>query len=227
MKVSGKSRENSPPRKDLIPAGRPGGTTGGLVPPVRRFASERCPQFPQKLKRHQEWICQEKGSAAHDIVMFAAIIVFVLLPVFSVVFEKYAILSEGQIIKDALDVTNISSYMALNNQGLGKNSTSFDTTELWGIYEELLAKNLNLEAGLMPKGDSVAEGPVKIESLICYTAGFPAVCPDGGTITRPAVHSCITVPVRPLLFRQLILGMTGKQYFELKIHVDSEIPINN
>ncbi|MCR4435041.1 MAG: hypothetical protein QHH06_06635 [Clostridiales bacterium] len=169
----------------------------------------------------------EKGSAAHDIVMFAAVIVFVLLPVFSVVFEKYALLCKGQIIKDAVDMTNVSTYMAINSRNLGKNSISFDSPEVAAIYRDLLARNLNLNRDLTPRENSVAENTVTIDSLVCYTAGFPLACPEGKKLARPAVHSCVTVPVRPVLLRQMILELMGKQYIELKVHVDSDIPVNN
>lgn len=174
-----------------------------------------------------KWLTGSKGSAAYDIVIFAGIIIFVLFPIFSAVFEKYAILCKGQIIKDALDMTNISTYTAINSGSLGKARISFDEPEAVSIYRSLLAKNLKLDSGLKPDGNSVAEDTVTIESLVCYTDGFPEICPAGKSIVRPTVHSCVIIPVRPALYRQVILDIMGKRYIELKVHVDTDIPVNN
>lgn len=168
-----------------------------------------------------------RGSAAFDIVIFAAVIIFVIFPVFSMVYEKYIIVTEGQIIKDAIDMANISTYNALNNRALGKDAILFNNEEMMSIYRGLLGKNLKLDGSLTPEPGSIAEDTVTINSLVCYTEELPAVCPNGNSIKRPSIHSLVTVPVRPVLFRQIILELLGKEYVELKVHVDSELPVNN
>lgn len=167
-----------------------------------------------------------KGSAAADVVIGAAIIVFVVLPVFSFIIEKYLILNKAQIIKDAVDMTNIAAYNAINAGNLGKAGVDIDMDKVEEIYRRLLMKNLNLAGDLAPLPGSLAEGRVSIKSLAVFTGGFPDVCPEGTGISRPSVHSIISIPVRPSLYRQLILNILGKQFIELEIHVDSEIPVN-
>lgn len=168
-----------------------------------------------------------RGSAVVDVVIAAMLIVLVILPVFSAIVEKYILLNKVQIIRDAVDMTNISVYNAIKAGSLGKDTVDLDYPEAEYIFRTLLAANLNLDTGLSPKPQSLAEDTVAIDSMVIYTGGFPHVCPNGTVITRPAVHSLVIVPVRPSLYRQVILNALGKDYIEMRVHVDSEIPLNN
>jgi hypothetical protein len=169
----------------------------------------------------------ETGSAVMDVIIAAALIVFLILPTASVVLEKFIIINKGQIIKDAVDITNISLYNAINAVSLGKNIISMDEAHVELIYKSLLAENLNLNFDLTPKENSIVDGEVKIDSIIIYTGAFPLKCPKGTDIKRPSVHSCLTLPLKPSLFRQVLLDILGRQHMELKVHVDSDIPVNN
>lgn len=172
-------------------------------------------------------IDKRKGSAVVDVVIGAAILVFIVLPVFSGIIERYILQNKAQIIKDALDMTNISAYNALNAESLGQVEVNFEYSKMESIYRSLLAKNLNLQSDLYPMPQSIAEDKVCIDSLIIYTEGLPALCPNGVSIKRPSIHSVISIPVRPSIYRELLLSIMGKKYIELKVHVDSEIPVNN
>ena len=167
-----------------------------------------------------------KGSAAGTVVLFAAVLVFILFPVMSIALEKSIMLAKGQIIKDAIDITNIASYTALNSSISGK-VIDISNDKLYTVYTSILAENLNLNGDLSPKPESVAEDTVTIDSLVVYVSGFPAVCPEGNTLIRPSVHAVITVPVKPSLYRQVILSLMGRQYVYLRIHVDSDLPVND
>lgn len=169
----------------------------------------------------------EKGSAVVDVVVAAAIIVFVILPVFSAVIEKYIYAEKARIIRDAVDMTNISAYNALNAESLGQVRVNVDRSEALKIFEELLCANLNLGEGLIPKADSIAEGRVEVNSLEMYMSGLPAECPEGIAIAKPSFHSCINVPIKPTLYTRVILDMLGRDYIDVEVHVDSEIPVNN
>ena len=179
-----------------------------------------------KMKKSQ-FIRSIKGNAAFDIIIFTMVIIFVIFPVFSVICEKYIVVTEAQSIKDAVDMTNIAVYNTMNNQALGRCVIDFDNEDIIASYKKLLAVNLRLNADLTPKPDSIAEGQVTIDSLICYTDNLPVKCTAGNVIKRPTIHSMVTVPVKPVLYRQLIFELTGKEYLELKVHVDSELPVNN
>lgn len=168
-----------------------------------------------------------RGNAAFDIVIFTALIILVILPVFSAVFEKYLLSCKVQAIKDAVDLSNISAYNAINTGNLGVVSVDFGNAEIAALYRRILSKNLNLNEDLTPKENSIAEDTVTIDSLAGYTSGFPVTCPDGAIISRPAIHGHITVPMKPGLYRRLIQELTGRQYLELEVHVDSDIPVDN
>ena len=62
----------------------------------------------------------EKGSAVTQTVLMAAMLVFVILPVFSAVIEKYILMEKARIIRDSVDMTNISAYNALSCTDLRK-----------------------------------------------------------------------------------------------------------
>ena len=168
-----------------------------------------------------------KGSSIAIIVLSTALIVFVLFPVFAAIIERYIIADKVEIIKDAIDIANISTYMAIDKNNMGKDTITLQDETVNSIYRSMLAKNLNLDNNLNPNSSSVSDGAVIIKSLEIYTSGFPLTCPDGTIITRPSVHAYITVPLKPSLYRQIILQILGKQYVELIIHLDTEIPVNN
>jgi hypothetical protein len=167
-----------------------------------------------------------RGSAALDVVIAAAIIVFVIFPVFSAVLEKYVVMNRIQLIKDAVDITNVSLYTAIDAGNLGQSVITMDDENVYEIYKGLLCKNLNLDESFFPEENSVADGEVGIDSLVIYTDELPVTCPEGVHITRPAVHSIVIVPVRPVLYRRMMLKLSGREYIELRVHVDSEIPVD-
>lgn len=169
----------------------------------------------------------EKGSSLVDLILGAAIIVLVVLPVFSFVIEKYIITNKADMINDTIDLTNIAVYNALDTGAASKKTIDFNETEVLRIYRSLLAKNLLLNEDLTPKVNSIADGTVILDSIIIYIGNYPLNCPDGTLITRPTIHSRITVPIKPSLYRHLLLNILGRDYIELKIHVDSDIPIND
>lgn len=169
----------------------------------------------------------ERGSAAAEAAVAAAMLVFLIFPVFSSVMERYILLEKARMIRDSVDMTNISVYNALNSTSLGKVRVDFSETEAREIFCELLGANLKLDEHLDPESGSVAEGRVEILSFEIYQDGFPALCPNGAAISRPSVHSCINVPIRPSLYRGVVLGLLGRDYIDVVVHVDSEIPVNN
>lgn len=168
----------------------------------------------------------EKGSAVVDVLVAAAMIVFVVLPVFSLVIEKYIFEEKARMVKDAVDMTNISVYNALTTAELGKASVDMRHSEAMDIFERLLCSNLNLSDGLIPNDSSIAEGPVEVVSLEIFTDIFPAECSSSTVITKPSVHSVVMVPIKPTMYRAIIMELIGREYIDLVVHVDSEIPVN-
>ncbi len=169
----------------------------------------------------------KNGSVVTEIILMATIMVFIILPIFSVVIEKYILMEKARVIRDTVDVTNISAYNALTASELGKAQIDAEYSQILENFTEILSRNLKLDEGLEPEQDSIAEGRVEIMSIRIYSSGFPVVCPDGAILTGPSVHSSIKVPVRPSLYRGIILNILGKDYVDIVVHVDSEIPVNN
>jgi hypothetical protein len=168
-----------------------------------------------------------RGSAVAETAVAAAVLIFMILPVFSVIIEKYILSVKTQVIRDAVDITNISAYNALNPDDLGKVRVNASGERCAEIFKDMLARNLKLDGNLDPEQGSVAEGQVEIKSIEIYNSGFPATCPDGTSILRPSVHSCVVIPVKPSLYRSLIFSLLGKDHIDVIVHVDSEIPVNN
>jgi len=169
----------------------------------------------------------EGGSVVTEIILMGALLVFIILPVFSSVIEKYILMEKSRAIRDTVDVTNISAYNALAASELGRDEIDADQSHITELYKKILSINLKLDAGMQPEPHSIAEGKVEILSVEVYSDGFPVVCPDGTVLTRPSIHSSISVPVRPSLYRGIILNMLGKDHIDIVVHVDSEIPVNN
>ena len=172
-------------------------------------------------------IHRERGSRVADVLIGAAVLIFLIIPVFTAIIERYIILTKIQIIKDAVDLTNSSVYNALSAESLGKNIVFFNSEELQNIFTRILSKNMHLDINLIPYENSIADGKVVVKSVKVYTDNTPETCPDGTRIVRPTIHSCISVPIRPSLYTGKILELIGKSYFEFEIHVDSDIPVNN
>lgn len=172
-------------------------------------------------------IRSEKGSAVSALVIAAAMVLLIILPVFSAVIEKLILLEKTEIIRDAVDMANISVYNALNPGNLGKVKVSFDHDEMLEIFEELLSDNLRLDENMEPEAGSIAEGQVVISSLEIYCNDLPVRCPNDVLIDKPSVHSCINIPIKPSLYTGVILKLLGRENIVINVHVDSEIPVNN
>lgn len=193
------------------------------------------------MDRIKKLLNNNKGSIVSDLLMFTFVLLFVILPIFSVVFEQYLLLLKGQAIKDAIDVTNLAAYNAMDIKAksekiivAGRNQSEVTITEnkIKDMFKPLLALNMNLNNDLTPKENSIAAGTVEIVEVNIYPTGmsFPATCPKGGIINRPSVHSVIKVPLKPALYWNIykyLTGDTGDGIKDYYIHVDTELPYND
>ena len=64
----------------------------------------------------------KKGSAVTEVIIFTFVIVFIILPLFSYVLEKSIIINKAEIIRDAIDLANISVFSSIDIAELGKDS---------------------------------------------------------------------------------------------------------
>ena len=141
------------------------------------------------MKKHS----RERGSAVTQTVLMAAVLIFIIMPVFSAVIEKYILMEKARVITDSVDMTNISAYNALSSAELGKVRIGAERSDILEIYRHILSINLRLNDDLEPQPDSVAEGCVEVLSLEIFSSDFPAHCPEGGTNNQaccPQHHPC-------------------------------------
>lgn len=171
-----------------------------------------------------------KGSAATNVIALLGLIIFIILPLFAVIMERYILYNKVNIIKDAVDVANLALYNAISTEDAAKNDTAIRLNSETTLYKNILARNLKLKTDMTPEGSSVAEGEVVIDELKVYlhiNTTFPVACPQGNNITRPAIHSVIKVPIKPTLLSRVVLSVMSKDAIDIKVHVDTELPINN
>lgn len=166
------------------------------------------------------------GSTIVDVVIFAGVFVFVLIPIFSFGTEKFLMQARAAEIRDSVDTSALSTYYAISTERLSKAEAYIDPDEALTIFRSLLSQNLKLTSDLQPLSGSIADGQVDIKSFQIYTSGFPTTCLGGNIITRPSVHCEISVPVKPAMLRKMILDLFGREFVNLEIHLDSEIPVD-
>ena len=143
--------------------------------------------------------------------------------------ERYILYNKVNIIKDVVDIANLAVYNAIHTQD-AKHETARTIKSEMTLYKNIVATNLKLTADMTPKENSIAEGEVVVEELRAYlftNTTFPTTCQQGNNITRPTIHSVIKVSIKPTLFRRVVLSTIGKDVINIKVHVDTELPINN
>lgn len=201
-----------------------------------RLQGNLCSGLQDRLhNRLQDWrqgwlqkgLKSKKGNALADMLIFLFITVFIVLPLFAAVTEGYLLLNRTQILRDAVDMANVSSYIAINGSGLGRKEVRIDGDTLRETWSGFLASNLKLAPDLTPGEGSVVDGKVEILELDAYISGLPLTCGNGERLSRPSVHSVVTFPVKPSLFGKMILALGGGEFVYIKIHTDSEIPVND
>lgn len=171
-------------------------------------------------------IKNENGGISFILIM-SLLVIFIIIPVFAVVVEKYIVQLKVFDIKEAIELSSISTYNTVSSESLSGVEVDYDNTKAKSVFENYLAKNLNINSDLSPKGSGIVEGTVTVDSFVIYSSGFPHTCPNGNNITRPSVHAKITVPIKPTIYKYTILQALGTDTINLKFHYDTEIVIDN
>lgn len=184
------------------------------------------------MKSNRKILNNQKGSIVSGLLIFTLAVVFVIIPIFSAVFEQHILLLKAQAIKDAVDITNLAAYNAMKVPEKSETKITATISDIRNNYIPMLALNMRLNNDLTPKEDSIAQGKVEIVNITVYPKGmsFPTTCPEGGTIRRPSVHSVIKVPIKPTLYWNIyrfLTGATGDGIKDYIVHIDTELPHNN
>lgn len=182
-----------------------------------------------------------KGSIVSDLLIFTFVLMFIILPFFSIVLEQHILLLKGQALRDAIDITNIAVYNAMDIEAkaetvvvAGRNESERLQTEnrIKDIFKPLLALNLDLNNDLTPNANSLVDGKVVIESIEIFPTGltFPIDLPEGDKVNCPSVYSIVKVPIRPNLFWNVyryFRNIAGDGLQDFYIRVITELPENN
>jgi len=162
-----------------------------------------------------------------EAIIGIGICVFMILPVSAYLLDKCLVLIKAGIIRDSIDMANLSLYDSMKMEDISSCTIGFDQEALMAIYKSILAENLKLDEDLNPLKGSLSDGPVYIRSIAIYLSGFPCSCPNGTVLKRPAVHSVVSVAFKPSLFSGLISDLTGLSLIDCPIHTDTELPVDN
>lgn len=168
-----------------------------------------------------------KGTVLVDVILFGALIVFVILPFISLILEWQIVIIKVQSIQDAVDLAAMATFGALENISYGKEGLNLNFDRLTEDYRRTLSENLRLDEDMNPEANSVVGNRVIIEELEIFTDGFPANCSEGTLLTMPSVHTIIRFSIEPALYGAALLKLTGREYFDFRLHIDSELPVNN
>lgn len=160
----------------------------------------------------------ERGTSVTEALIGFAGVIFILLPLFTFVSEKYILFARVQLIRDSVDLSHMSLYNAISAERLSGGEVSLDEGQMNLIFSRILRKNLNLDENMEPLRECGIAGKVEVLSLEFHKAD---------PVKGPSVSSMIVVPIKPVFFQNIILGMLERDCIELKIRVDSRIPVNN
>lgn len=177
-----------------------------------------------------KYLKDQRGSIGVNTVLIGvAIIVFVILPIFSVGVEYLRMNILGDTVKEAIDLSATSAYITLSVNRASEVDVSFNASEFGDVFEEYLKKNLSLNDDLSPKGDSMVDGSIRIVGYNFFLgSALPYTDPETGiTYNRPFVDVELILPVKPVLFIEEIAKLAGKTEFEVTVKHKVTLPIDN
>lgn len=158
--------------------------------------------------------CNRKGSITADVVLVTFIIVLVILPLFTFVFDKYLMFIVLKEASDMLDMSCLSAYEALK---FDEASMGVVTIDLQKLEIEFL-KYAEYNSSMLP-------GVFYLRELDIISDSLPSSCSAGTILTRPSVHAVISICYNTGLFDRLVSGTEG--FRVLNIHRDVELPIEH
>lgn len=167
-----------------------------------------------------------KGQGLGLFIFFMLILVFIVIPLFSAIVEKQLTQLKISDIGESIELSSIATYDSLVSSSLSDTIVSIDSIEATNTFKKYLADNLNINSDLTPKPSGIIAGTVVVNSFQIYVSSFPRTCPNGKLLTKPSIHTFITVPVTPTLYKYSILQVLGEDKKNLKFHYDTEIVLD-
>ncbi|MBI9013851.1 MAG: hypothetical protein JEZ08_16575 [Clostridiales bacterium] len=163
------------------------------------------------------------------IIIFTGILIFIVLPLTSFVFDQLKIQVVAGEVRQAINTAVEESYHSLQVPFLSKDEFRADNGLFQYYVEERLEKSLKLNSDKTPKAGSMLDGPFDIDSLLFIDSSMlPYTDSDTGKVyNRAFVEVEFTIRVKPLLYQQIVLEALGQPYKELSSKKKVTLPINN
>ncbi|QUI25915.1 hypothetical protein HZI73_26240 (plasmid) [Vallitalea pronyensis] len=156
-----------------------------------------------------------KGSSGIlSILLIAFFVIFLIMPVFAAVFEKQMMTKIARdtksIIKDSLEAT----YTTLNIEKTSIKDIEF-TSDFKQIFDKYVIDNLNLNVDFTPTDKSMADAKVQVTELQYEDR------------TRKFINVKVILPIKPHIYRQILLSIMGKEWIGYEIPYTLSLPVDN
>ncbi|GKX32298.1 hypothetical protein SH1V18_47780 [Vallitalea longa] len=156
----------------------------------------------------------EKGEiGVFELILFTGIVLFILMPIFTAAYEKQIMYKIGRdsndIIKDSLEAT----YVTLNIKRGSTKKIEFDD-KFKRTFESYIRENMKLNVDFTPKDESMADAKIKVLEL--KRINYP----------RKSVKVKLLLPIKPHLYRQIILDLMGKEWIGYEIVQEVSLPVD-
>ncbi|MBO8129662.1 MAG: hypothetical protein H0Z39_10805 [Peptococcaceae bacterium] len=148
------------------------------------------------MRNEGSFLRDRKGTGS-AIIGLAAIFMGIML--FALVFDVGYLFVKREVIKQALDFSNMAVYREIDEAKLADGELYINEAPAQDTFLVFLQDNLKLDSSLNPLPGSVVTGQVQVVDFRIYNPGdLPTVDPLGTPINEVAVHSHIIAPVRPV-----------------------------
>ncbi|BEP30425.1 hypothetical protein [Helicovermis profundi] len=150
------------------------------------------------------------GMEITIIFLYLFIIIFVIFPLFTYIYEKmYFSIIENE-IRNTLEVSLTSLYKEYNIKNLSKGNLKIknDKDEL----EQYIKLNLNLKDDMSSKENSILFGDINIVDI---------------EYGLKNVNIVLDIRIEPFIYRKVLMKMIDKSELVVRINVKVDMPINN
>lgn len=144
----------------------------------------------------------KKGSVEFTVI-FCAVTVFILLPLFGTIAQKIILYQKKIMVYQSVDLAVMAAYTSLDTSHAGTGELVLTEGKFHQIFKNVLSKNLKLDNTMEGYPNSIVNGKVEIVKLEFFNTGLP-VTVGKRTFIYPFIRCEIKVPVKADIFSQLI-----------------------
>jgi len=140
---------------------------------------------------------QDNKGATSAIIGVVTVMIAIML--FALAFDTAFLYVRRDVIKQALDYSNLAVYRELDRDRLADGELYLNEIAAQDTFREFLAQNLRLDGNLNPLPGSPAAEPVTVADFRIFNPeDLPNTDGLGNPVTEVSVYSQIWVPVRPV-----------------------------